>query len=195
LDEKMKLDGEVSSALAMSSVKVSAIMDLPIKASEDALNSIRNIRSQSSYNTVILYLHPEQEVLLVDQKGKFGFDEVSKKLPANEPRFILSSYNHINEAEGKEAHAFVFIYYCPEDCKPKAKMFYSTSKAVVIKISESCEVPVTKNIEVSELKEISDALVLDELYPQIVAKKQFKKAGKPGKGGNRLVGKTKFAAN
>lgn len=104
----------------------------------------------------------------------------------------------------------VFLYYCPDLAAPKNKMFYSSTKANVIKVLEKSGVQVTKSvrafhriqcpgqrlrlttwvcagqIEISEPKELSDAFVKTELYPQETVKKTFAKPGARGKGKRRL---------
>jgi len=190
-DELMKMESETASHLAMGNVKVSAIMDLPIKSSEDTLAAIQSVGNKS-VSTVILYLDQQTELLLSEKKGNFNFDQITSFLSTSEPRFVLQSFPH--EQDGKPVHAFVFIYYCPEDCKPRLKMMYSSSKAFVIKLCDKCGVQITKNIELSEMKEINEGSVMDELYPQVSVKKQFKKAAKPGKGKARLTAGTKFQA-
>lgn len=83
--------------------------------------------------------------------------------------------------------SFIFLYYCPDDIKPKLKMFYSTCKQVVVKLCENLGVVLSKSIELSETKEITTAAVLEELYPQVAVKKTFKKPARPGRGNARLI--------
>jgi twinfilin-like protein len=188
LDEKAKLEGENESAKAMSSTRARAIVGLPIKANEDALDALNNLHAKGTPNTVILSLNADTEILQVQQSGTFTFEQVQSKLPANEPRYIVQSFSH--EHEGAQSSAIVFVYYCPEDAKSKLKMFYSTSKQVVVKICETIGMQITKSIELSETKELNTPAVLEELYPQVSAKKTFKKPARPGRGNARLISPT-----
>jgi twinfilin-like protein len=184
-DEQQKLEAETSSHLAMSSVKVSAIVGLPIKASDDAIAAIKSM-NEGKLSAIIFYLHSESEILLVDSSGNYTFEDIAKKFPASEPRYSLSFFQH--EHEGKQASSYVFLYYCPDDIKPKLKMFYSTCKSVVIKLCEQLGCEVNKSIECSERNEINTQAVLTDLYPPVSVKKTFAKPTRPGKGKARLHG-------
>jgi len=185
LDEKEKRDGEMQSALSMGSARTLAIVGLPIKASDEALAAITEVQ-KGSPSTLILLLNAETEVLQVQQSGNFTLEQVQGMLPPTEPRYVLHNFAH--EHEGKQTSAFVFAYYCPDDIKPKLKMFYSTCKQVVVKVCEQLGVTVTRSLELSEPKELASAAVLEELYPQAQAKKVFKKPARPGRGNARLLG-------
>ena len=83
LDEKAALDGEMQSALAMSSTRQRAIVGLPIKASDEALEALANVQ-RGEPNTVILSLNADTEVLQVQQAGNFTFEQIQSKLPVSE---------------------------------------------------------------------------------------------------------------
>ncbi len=119
LDEKEKLDGETQSALAMGSTRTRAIVGLPIKASEDALTQLAAVQKGSPVSTVILLLNSESEVLEVQTAGNFTFEQVQGMLPLDQPRYVLQNFAH--QHEGKQTNAYVFCYYCPDDCKPKVR--------------------------------------------------------------------------
>ena len=103
----------------------------------------------------------------------------------NEPRYIVQNFAH--EHDGARANAFIFVYYCPEDTKAKNKMVYSTCKSMVVKVCESSGIEIRRSIELSESKELTTGSMLEELYPQVSAKKTFKKPARPGRGNARLI--------
>lgn len=184
LDEKEARDNETQSALAMSSTKQRAIVGLPIKASDEALDALSKVLAGQP-NTVILLLNASTEILQVQQAGNFTFEQVQAKLPADEPRYVLQNFVH--EHEGKQKNAFVFCYYCPDGIKPKLKMFYSTCKQVVTKVCEGLGIQISKSVEFSDPKELSTVYIMEELYPTVAVKKTFSKPARPGRGNARLI--------
>ena len=46
----------------------------------------------------------------------------------------MLSFAHTHPTTGSAASATLFIYYCPIKAKPRAKMFYSAAKALVLKV-------------------------------------------------------------
>lgn len=200
-EEKIRKDNELASHMAMADVKVSAIVGLPIKAADEAIETIKklsnnnNSSSSSSsssssiadYSSVIFALHPGTEVLYVEKKGNYSIDELTNHLSNDEPRYILQYFPHTNPNDGSQQSIFLFIYYCPQAIKPKLKMFYSTCKAVVIKMCEQFSVKIHRSLEISEKNDLSIDNVMNDLYPPAETKNSFKKPVKPGRGKARLI--------
>ena len=191
-DELAAKDAETSSHLAMSSTRVAAIVGLPIQLEGDAQQKLQQLAQQKGYSA-ILKLDGDTEKLSVEDSGSWPIDDIPARLPASEPRYILS---HLAAAPPAGAAAdagdvYVFVYYCPDAIKPKLKMFYSTCKQVCIKLCEQLPTPVriSKSLEISDRSELSGAAVQEALYPQEAVKKTFKKPGRPGRGNARLIGK------
>lgn len=105
-DEQQKIAAETSSHLAMSSVKVSAIVGLPIQTSDEACQAIKSMAAGQIQN-IVFSLHPDSEILLVESSGSASFEDLAKKLPSSEPRYALS--NFIHEHEGKQTECYVFL--------------------------------------------------------------------------------------
>jgi len=190
-DELAAKDAETSSHLAMSSTRVAAIVGLPIQLEGDAAQRLAQLAQQKGYSA-ILKLDGDTERLSVDDSGSWPIDDIPARLPANEPRYILSNIAATQPGSTAEGGpVYVFVYYCPDAIKPKLKMFYSTCKQVCIKLCEALPQPirVTKSIEISDRSELSMAAVMEALYPQEAVKKSFKKPGRPGRGNARLIGK------
>jgi hypothetical protein len=194
-EERMKIEAEQDSlrtASASVSSKMSGMGGVPIKASEDSQAAIKAV-AQGNSVTVVLHLDPATEQLQKTAIGNMEIEGIVKQLPDKEPRFVLHNFKHDNDS--KKASAFVFVYYCPDIATPKLKMFYSSSKSVVVNLCEQLGASVTKQIETSQAGELTKQLVMDELYPKKADNKAFSKPKAAGKGGRRLAGGAKFDAN
>ena len=188
-DELAAKDAETSSHLAMSSTRVAAIVGLPIQLEGDAQQRLTQVAAQKGHSA-ILKLDGDTERLSVDDSGNWPIDDIPARLPANEPRYILSNFEPPTGATASTAEAvYVFVYYCPDNIRPKLKMFYSTCKQVCIRLCEQLGVVVSKSLEISERSELSSAAVMEALYPTEAVKKTFKKPVRPGRGNARLIGK------
>jgi len=192
IQEQLKHDAQNESALSMGESKVSAMIDIPIKLSDEAQQSMDKLL-KGSVDTVLYRMNPDTEVLEVDTAGNLKIEAITAKFPKNEPRFVIHNFAHDND--GHKAKAFVFFYFCPDVAKPKLKMMYSSCKGIVIKVALSAGIDLKKNIEASEPNEITPSVVLTELYPKKDEKVAFKKptAG-GGKGKSRFRGKQFNAA-
>ena len=192
-DELAAKDAETSSHLAMSSTRVAAIVGLPIQLEADAQQRLTQLAQQKGHSA-ILKLDGDTERLSIDDIGSWPIDDIPARLPTNEPRYILCNFLPPNTtaATTGDGNVYVFVYYCPDNIKPKLKMFYSTCKQVCIKLCEQLlggSSGMSKSLEVSERSELSMAGVMEALYPTEAVKKTFKKPGRPGRGNARLIGK------
>jgi len=192
MEERFRIEAESDSIRTVSSAvssKMSGMGGVPIKPSSEAQAAIQAVASGSAA-TAVLSLDPSTEQLK-GEGGNQDVDTFGKALPDKEPRYVLHNFKHDNP-EGKRANAFVFVYYCPDVAIPKLKMFYSSSKSVVVGLCESMGAPVQKQIETNRAHEVTKELVMDELYPKKVDNKGFSKPKAAGKGGRRLAGGAKF---
>jgi len=165
-------------------------MGVPVKLQDDASDVLAKLKD-GSVTTVILRLNPDTEVLEAASSGDISLEEVSSQMTKTDPRYILHNYKHAHE-DKQQVDAIVFFYYCPDTAKPRLKMFYSSCKAMIIKICENLSIEVKKSLESSEPSEINSQNVLDELYPKKVSKKTFSKPKGRGKGPRRMAGGIKF---
>jgi hypothetical protein len=188
-EERLSHNAAQDSAMSTGGSRVSAVMGVPVKIKDEASDALVQVRD-GGVNTVILRLNPETEVLEAANSGNFALEEVAKQMTKTDPRYILHNFKH--EREDKQVDAIVFFYYCPDGAKPRLKMFYSSCKAMIIKICENLSIEVKKSLESSEPTEINGHLVLDELYPKKTVKKTFSKPKGRGKGARRLAGGVKF---
>jgi len=192
IQEQLKHDAQNESVLSMGESKVSAMMDIPIKLSDEATQSMEKLL-KGTVDTVLYRMNPDTEALEVDTSGNFKIEAITAKFPKNEPRFVIHNFPH--DHEGHKAKAFVFFYFCPDVAKPRLKMMYSSCKGIVIKVALAAGVDLKKNLEASEPNEITPAVVLTELYPKKDEKVAFKKpSAGGGKGKSRFRGKQFNAA-
>jgi len=195
MEERLKIEAEADSlrmASASVSSKMSGMGGVPIKANEDSQSAIKAVVTGNSA-TVILFLDPSSEQLQKAAVGNMEIDGIVKQLPEKEPRYVLHNFKHEND--GKKASSYVFVYYCPDVATPKLKMFYSSSKSVVVSLCEQLGASVQKQIETSVANELTKQLVMDELYPKKADNKGFSKPKAAGKGQRRMAGGAKFDSN
>lgn len=107
--------------------------------------------------------------------------------PENEPRYFVHNYTHTHGGEQKSK--FVFIYYCPGIAPPRSKMFYSTCKSNIIKLFKTLDITDFHNLECNAADEVSEAAILEELYPKKTEDKSFKKPTARGRGRAKFAGK------
>jgi hypothetical protein len=169
-EERLSSAAAQDSAMSTGGSRVSAVMGVPVKIKDEASDALVKVRD-GNVTTVILRLNPETEVLEAVTSGDISLEDVSSQMNKTEPRYIVHNYKH--EREDKQVDSIVFFYYCPDGAKPKLKMFYSSCKAMIIKICENLSIEVKKSLESSEPSEINAQLVLDELYPKKSCKKNF----------------------
>jgi len=192
IQEQLKHDAQNESALSMGEAKVSAMIDIPIKVSDEATQSMDKLL-KGSVDSVLYRMNPDSEVLEVDTSGNLKIEAITAKFPKNEPRFVIHNFAH--DRDGQKAKSFVFFYFCPDVAKPKLKMMYSSCKGIVIKLALNSGIELKKNLEASEPNEITPAVVLTELYPKKDEKVAFKKpSAGGGKGKSRFRGKQFNAA-
>jgi len=190
MDEITKLEEHTAAALAMSQTKSVAIADLPLSAADECTTAISNLKS-GSIGSVIFLLNKQSEILQVDShSSNWTLDDIAKKMPSDEPRYIVHKFTH--DVESKQLSPFIFFYYCPEKAVPRQKMTYSSCKSIAVKIVEKFGLTISKHYEFNDVKELNQQAILAELYPKQSEKKVFGKPKKPGKGKAKLTGNTKF---
>eukprot|EP00741_Cyanophora_paradoxa_P004843 tig00000836_g4699.t1 len=89
-----------------------------------------------------------------------------ERLPENEPRFLVHRFEH--RRAGAAASATLFVFYCPEGAPPRLRMVHSTAKSSALEAVEAAGLPVSKTLEVRAASELTEAALLEELYPSIL---------------------------
>eukprot|EP01098_Paradermamoeba_levis_P004891 TRINITY_DN2085_c0_g1_i1.p1 TRINITY_DN2085_c0_g1~~TRINITY_DN2085_c0_g1_i1.p1 ORF type:complete len:205 (+),score=75.57 TRINITY_DN2085_c0_g1_i1:505-1119(+) len=140
-------------------------------------------------NLVQLRVDLSKETLELE-KAKSGVQigGLAGEISITEPRFTFFLYPH--SYNNADVTTQLFIYSCPNEAPVKMKMMYSTVKAVAVSCAEEVGFKLDKKMEITELSELSENYVNEEIHGRVVEeKKAFSKPAKPGKGPARLIRK------
>lgn len=186
-DERMNAETAYECSTMLGDSQVSAIVGVPIKIADPALEAIKAIRD-SKRKTAVLILDPATEILSVESVSDASVAEFA--FPEREPRYYVHMMAHEHKGEAK--NRIIFVYYCPNKAAPKLKMFYSTVKAHLLKVFASLDINDAYNYECDSPDECTEQTLLDELYPPEVKSKAFKKPPARGRGKAKI---SKFSAS
>ncbi|KAI8361171.1 hypothetical protein B0O80DRAFT_381081, partial [Mortierella sp. GBAus27b] len=118
-------------------------------------------------------------------ESKISIRELAKTIDQVSPRFTFFAYEHTHD--GTAHDSLVFIYTCPTASRIKERMVYSTGRAGVLQEAKDVVgLNVDKKLETTDVKELTEAFVLEELHPKpepSAASKGFKKPARPTRGG------------
>ncbi|RYP17873.1 hypothetical protein DL765_004271 [Monosporascus sp. GIB2] len=96
-----------------------------------------------------------------------SISELRQTISANEPRFTFYRFEH--EHAGHKSSPFLFFFTCPAPSGVQAtrsRMLYPLMKRAAIEIAEQeCGLVAEKRFEMEDLTELTENLVLEELYP------------------------------
>lgn len=101
-DEIAAKEAETSSSLSMSSSRVNAIVGLPVRLADGSMERLRALKSMAGHS-LLLRLDGETEMLSVEEEGDWSFEEAANKLPAGEPRYLLSNFEHQYNGQQEQA--------------------------------------------------------------------------------------------
>lgn len=167
----------VSNTSAMASVGVH---------SNDSITSVLQQFHNNSVNTVIFKLNEPDEVLTIDytsSNSNSTFNDIATHVTANEPRYILHSISR----------QVMFIYYCPDNIKPKNKMMYSACKGSVVKLLDHNNIKIDRSVELSSIDELRDITnEIENIKPTTQQQQQHSTTAKfttrPKRAGNKAGG-------
>ena len=103
-DEIAAKEAETSSHLAMAQARVSAMPGLPIKVDDASRDKIQRLK-EAKGRSALLKLDGETEQLSVDDEGQWTFEEAATRLPANEPRYLLTNFPHQHAGQEQQAYS------------------------------------------------------------------------------------------
>jgi len=186
MEERMGMRSEGYVSRSTDTVKMSGMSDLPMKTSDDAAAAIQQLAA-GTVSTVFLSLDQATEVMSRGEVGNFSIADIVRQLPPREPRYVAFRFDHENPDTKEPAAPIVFLYYCPDVAGPRLKMFYSSCKSMAIKTCDKFGLVVNKQLEISVPTELSQAGLLDELYPKKTVTKAFAKPSKPGRKGTGMI--------
>eukprot|EP01132_Coremiostelium_polycephalum_P002442 gene2442-3015_t len=158
---------------------------------EKAVNAINQYQS-GQVNYVQLAINITDEKIIFSESSNISADDLSSKVPLDEPRFHFFKYSH--QFEGSNLNSNVFIFSCPDgssgtkSAPVRMRMLYSSSKANVESLLTRNEEKVDLKLEINAPSEVSESIINSELHPQKQEeKKAFSKPTRPGAGSRKLI--------
>jgi|ERR1711974_592946 len=147
--------------------------------------------AEGSVNLVQLNIDIDKEEVHLQGTDTTDLDGLRKSIPEKAP--LYSFYNWEHENEGETVTSTLFIYSCPTGSKVKPRMLYSSVKTTAAAAAEKAGNTIDKKLEITdpedELKE--EDLMFICHPPDVEKKKKFSKPARPGKGGRRLIRRSK----
>eukprot|EP00667_Euglena_gracilis_P015050 EG_transcript_15624 len=145
---------------AMCATK-SYVHGVKVTFSDPAREAVKSL-AEGSINVLILAV--AHETIEVDRQlaDPVTPEALAALLPRDEPRFVLLRYPH--RYEDAEQCSTVFLYVCPEGCKVKLRMTFSTTKASVITETAALGLRLDAKLEYGELSAITSEALYDALH-------------------------------
>mmetsp|Transcript_38494 Transcript_38494/g.96860 ORF Transcript_38494/g.96860 Transcript_38494/m.96860 type:complete len:347 (+) Transcript_38494:77-1117(+) len=152
-------------------------------AAKDAVKKFKS----GSLNLAQFEVDPVQETIELVATKTASASSLSGSISDETPGYSIYCYAHTHE--GKSIKSNVFVYSCPDYSPIKLKMLHSTVKSTCIDALKDAGVSVDAKIEITEAKELTEALMNETLHPALVevAKPAFSRPSRPGRGGARLT--------
>lgn len=177
---------------APTQVKAAVMHTLALRISDAANSGLEKFASGSA-NFLLLYLEEGSEIMDVAQCGNIDINDLQKHL-GKDPRFVLFRYVHTHS--GEQRTSILQLYFCPDEARPKLKMFYSATVANVSELCDQFGIKVDRKLETDGLSKDKSRgpqnwkqLVEDDLYPPRTENVKFAKPAARGRRGrSRLHG-------
>lgn len=122
--------------------------------------------------------------LVPDSSKPTSIGEVVQAISTSEPRFTFFRYRP-SRAGTDDKDVLLFFYTNPATPGTKAiknRMIYPLQKRAVLTMAEKeCGCAAEKKFEVEDPSEITEELVLDELFPKVETKTAFRRPKRPGR--------------
>ncbi|KAI2642736.1 actin depolymerizing protein [Xylaria nigripes] len=184
LGEVKRLEAEAGAGTGVREIHLSSTMNMPIEG--NALDALTDLSQTDGRTLVMLKINSANETVeLVNNSSKpMSVNEAAQAISTSEPRFTFFRYRPSKTgAENKEV--ILFFYTNPATAGTKAiknRMIYPLQKRAVLTIAEKeCGCAVEKKFEVEDPSEITEELVLEELFPKVETKTAFRRPKRPGR--------------
>ncbi|KAH8664707.1 hypothetical protein BX600DRAFT_512710 [Xylariales sp. PMI_506] len=157
-------------APGVKEVKLSGHMTLSVR--EDALEALKAMGTPAgARGPVMLSVNSQTEsielVPAVDPLP-LSISELAEFISATEPRFTFWRFEHERGSSGQRS-LLLFFFTCPapEGVQAvKSRMLYPLMKRAVITAAQTeCGLVIDKTFQVEETAEITEDMVLEDLYP------------------------------
>ncbi|KAF2969558.1 hypothetical protein GQX73_g4017 [Xylaria multiplex] len=184
LGEVKRAEAEAGTGTGVREIHLSSTMNMPVK--NDALNALSELGRGGGRALVMLKINSQDEAveLVPDTSKPTSIAEAVLAISTSEPRFTFFRYRSSRTgAEDKEV--LLFFYTNPATPGTKAvknRMIYPLQKRAVLSMAEKeCGCAVEKKFEVEDPSEITEELVLEELFPKVETKAAFRRPKRPGR--------------
>ncbi|KAI0405647.1 hypothetical protein F4802DRAFT_596916 [Xylaria palmicola] len=184
LVEVKRAEAQSSTGTAVREMYLSSTMSMPVK--EDALAALSELGRGDGRLLVMLKVNPEDESieLVPNHSNPMSIAEAVNVISTSEPRFTFFRYRPSRPgADNKDV--LLFFYTNPATAGTKAvktRMIYPLQKRAVLFMAEKhCGYAAEKKFEVEDPSEITEELVLADLFPKVETKTAFKRPKRPGR--------------
>lgn len=168
-----------------------SIPGLSFPVDDKVLAELRQLKS-GAVTYVQVVIDSAAERIVSGGAKKVDLAGLAGLVPLDEPRFHFFNYQH--EHNGASVDSIIYIYSSPDGSEGtksapvKLRMLYSSSKANVVNIATSVELPIATKLEVNKGSDITEESLLTTLHPQEPEKKQtFSRPKAAGRGPARLT--------
>ncbi|KLU90297.1 hypothetical protein MAPG_09261 [Magnaporthiopsis poae ATCC 64411] len=185
LGEVRRAEQEAGAGTGVREIHLSKNMAMPI--APDALAALKELAGDGKV-LVMLKINPETETVELvpsSSSSPSSIADLSTTISATEPRFTFYRFTHTHA--GTTSDPVLFFYTCPASpdgarVSIKFRMMYPLMKRAVLAAAEQeCGLVCEKRFEVEEPAEITEAMVLADLHPQVEEKKAFSRPKRPGR--------------
>lgn len=155
---------------------------------DSALNAIKSMKN-GKYNYLQFEIDLEKECINAVKMENIEIAQLKSQIPSDHARFHLFLFKHSYESDYKESYIFIYSI-AGYNCSVKEKMMYSSCKNYFIDAIQSgtMGLDIAKKLEVDDVEEVSEANIIDELYPKkMLHKTQFSKPAPPSNRGPRRL--------
>ncbi|KAI1367763.1 hypothetical protein F5Y08DRAFT_348562 [Xylaria arbuscula] len=184
LGEVKRLEAEAGSGTGTRNIHMSSTMSMPVK--DDALAALSELGRGDGRVLVMLKVNSQDESieLVPDSPRPTSIAEAVQAISSSEPRFTFFRYRP-SRAGADDKDVLLFFYTNPATAGTKAiknRMLYPLQKRAVLTMAENeCGCAAEKKFEVEDPSEITEELVLDELFPKLETKTAFRRPKRPGR--------------
>ncbi|KAI8601871.1 hypothetical protein EDD21DRAFT_428415, partial [Dissophora ornata] len=141
-------------------------------------------KPERTINFVKLAIDAQNERIDLASEEKITANELVKNIDEELPRFTFFAYEH--KHNGTAHDSLVFMYTCPSKSKIRERMLYSSCRAGVLQAAkDDAGLNVDKKLETTDVSDLTEAFVLEELHPKTHSSFGGGSGGSGGSGGAR----------
>ncbi|KAI0907066.1 hypothetical protein F4823DRAFT_38232 [Ustulina deusta] len=184
LGEVKRVEAAAGTGTGVRSIHLSSTMNMPVKT--DALVALAELGRGNGRVLVMLKIDSQDEAveLVPDTSKPTSIAEAVQAISTSEPRFTFFRYRP-SRAGADDKDILLFFYTNPATPGTKAiknRMIYPLQKRAVLAMAErECGCAVGKKFEVEDPSEITEELLLEELFPKVETKTAFRRPKRPGR--------------